>query len=128
MYKINHIHIRSEDPAATAEWYVKAFNFKIIDDTVRDVGDRFLRCESEGGLFVNISGPRTGETLAPGHDETYVGLEHFGVYSENLEADLVRLKALGARIAEPPRSVAAGIRIAFVVVPGQVRVELMQKG
>ena len=63
MYKINHIHLKSSDPESTADWWVKAFNFKIKSDTTRSFGDRFIMCESEGGLAVNISNERTGETL-----------------------------------------------------------------
>ena len=29
MYKINHIHLKSSDPESTADWWVKAFNFKL---------------------------------------------------------------------------------------------------
>ena len=42
-YEFNHVHLKASDPEKTANWYVKAFNFKIISDTVRPVGDRFVR-------------------------------------------------------------------------------------
>ena len=32
----------SKDPKITAEWFVKAFNVKIISETVRPVGDTFI--------------------------------------------------------------------------------------
>ena len=31
-YEFDHIHLKSADPGATADWYVKAFNFKIISN------------------------------------------------------------------------------------------------
>ena len=31
-YRINHIHLKSPDPRQTAEWYVRAFNFTIVND------------------------------------------------------------------------------------------------
>ncbi|MGH7312232.1 MAG: VOC family protein, partial [Candidatus Rokuibacteriota bacterium] len=78
-YRINHIHLKAPDPKKTAEWYVSAFGFKIVGDEVRGFGDRFLRCQSEdGGMMVNISGARTGETLGPGDASAHHGLEHFG--------------------------------------------------
>jgi catechol 2,3-dioxygenase-like lactoylglutathione lyase family enzyme len=62
-YRINHIHLKAPDPRKTAEWYAKAFAFKIVNDEVRVFGDRFIRCQSEdGGMMVNISGARSGET------------------------------------------------------------------
>ena len=41
-YNVNHIHLKSKDPKITAEWFVKAFNVKIISETVRPVGDTFI--------------------------------------------------------------------------------------
>jgi catechol 2,3-dioxygenase-like lactoylglutathione lyase family enzyme len=66
-YRINHIHLKATDPRRTADWYVGAFGFKIVNDETRVFGDRFVRCQSaDGGMAVNISGPRTNETLQPG--------------------------------------------------------------
>src|SRR5437879_4056097 len=48
-FRINHIHLKAPDPRKTAEWYVRAFNFKIMSDETRVFGDRFIRCQSEDG-------------------------------------------------------------------------------
>jgi catechol 2,3-dioxygenase-like lactoylglutathione lyase family enzyme len=126
-YRINHIHLKSPDPRATAEWYVKAFNFKIVSDDVRVFGDRFLRCTSEDGTPVNISGARTGETLGRGDAGAHHGLEHFGFDSDDLDADIRRLEGLGARLLEGPIQVPNGARIAFLRAPDDVRVELIER-
>ena len=126
-YLVNHIHLKSEDPKATADWFVKAFNVTIKSDTVRDVGDRFVVTESEGGLAINISGARTGETLGPADADPHLGLEHFGFDTDDMEADLSRLEALGATIKEPARETAPGTRIAFIAAPGDVRIELIER-
>jgi lactoylglutathione lyase len=128
-YRINHIHIKSNDPKATADWYVKALNFEILSDEVRPkFGDRFIRCRTEdGGMAVNISGARTGETLGPGDADVHAGLEHFGLDSADLHADIARLTALGAEVAEPPVESAPGTTIAFLRLPGEVRIELIEK-
>jgi catechol 2,3-dioxygenase-like lactoylglutathione lyase family enzyme len=126
-YRINHIHLKARDPRQTAEWYVQAFGFKIVGDEVRAFGDRFLRCQSEdGGMIVNISGARTGETLGPGDASAHHGLEHFGFDSQNLEADIARLEGLGARLLEGPIQVPNGPRVAFLRAPDDVRVELVE--
>ena len=124
-YLINHIHLKSPDPKKSADWWVTAFNFEIESDAVRDSGDRFIRCKSEGGLTVNISGPRTGETLGPGDATAHHGLEHFGFDSNNLEADIERLEALGARLVDGPRGDSP--RICFLACPDDVRIELIQR-
>ena len=127
-YRINHIHLKAPDPRKTAEWYAKAFGLKILSDEVRVFGDRFVRCQSEdGGMAVNISGARTGETLGPGDASAHHGLEHFGVDSESLEADITRLEGLGARLLEGPIEIPKGPRIAFMCAPDDVRVELIER-
>jgi catechol 2,3-dioxygenase-like lactoylglutathione lyase family enzyme len=126
-FRINHIHLKAPDPRKTAEWYVRAFNFKIVHDETRVFGDRFVRCQSEdGGMNVNISGARTGETLGPGDFSPHHGLEHFGLDSENLERDIARLEGLGARLLEGPIQNPNGSRIAFLRAPDDVRVELVE--
>ncbi|PYN55863.1 MAG: hypothetical protein DMD94_09905 [Candidatus Rokuibacteriota bacterium] len=126
-FRINHIHLKSPDPRKTAEWYVRAFNFKIMSDETRVFGDRFVRCQSEdGGMAVNISGARTGEKLGPGDASPHHGLEHFGFDSTHLETDIKRLEGLGARLLEGPIQNPNGPRIAFMWAPDDTRVELIE--
>ncbi len=127
-YKINHIHLKAPDPRKTADWYTKAFNFKIVSDETRVFGDRFVRCQTEdGGMMVNISGARTGETLGGGDASAHHGLEHFGFDSDGLEADIARLEGLGAKLLEGPIEIPGGPRICFVQAPDDVRLELIQR-
>jgi catechol 2,3-dioxygenase-like lactoylglutathione lyase family enzyme len=126
-FRINHIHLKAPDPKSTADWYVKAFNFTIVGDTVRDFGDRFIRCMSEdGGMAVNISGARSGETLGPGDAMPHEGLEHFGLDTDDIEAEIARLESLGATKLDGPISNANGGKIAFIKAPNNVRLELIQ--
>jgi len=76
---------------------------------------------------VNISGPRTGETLRPGDASAHFGLEHFGFDSTDIEADIRRLEGLGARLLEGPVQLPNGGRIAFMRAPDDTRVELVQR-
>jgi len=127
-YRINHIHLKAPDPRQTAEWYVKAFAFKIVNDETRVFGDRFVRCRSaDGGMAVNISGPRTGETLRAGDASAHFGLEHFGFDSTDIEVDIRRLEGLGAQLLEGPIQLPNGGRIAFMRAPDDTRVELVQR-
>ena len=123
-YNINHVHLKAKDPKKSADWWVKAFNLSIVSDNVRDSGDRFIGCKSEGGLTVNISSARTGEELGDGDATAHYGLEHFGFDSDNLEADIERLEAMGARLVDGPRG--DGPRICFLACPDDVRIELIQ--
>ena len=125
-FAINHIHLKSNSPRECADWWVKAFNFRILGDTVRDSGDQFIACESENGVTVNISGPQSTQTLAAGDHGVKEGLEHFGLDSENLESDIERLTSLGAELLDGPIEMGA-IRICFLKAPDNVRIELIQR-
>ena len=125
-FRINHIHLKAPDPGKTAEWYVRAFKFKIVHDEVRPVGDRFIRCTSEDGATgVNISGARTGEKPGRGDAGVHYGLEHFGLDSADVDADVARLVAMGAKLLEGPLTTPTGVRIAFLSGPDDVRLELV---
>jgi catechol 2,3-dioxygenase-like lactoylglutathione lyase family enzyme len=126
-FRINHIHIKAPDPRKAAEWWVEAFGFKILSDETRPFGDRFVRCQADGGMLVSISNARTGETLGPaGSDGARWGLEHLAIESDDIEADIARLTKLGARLQEGPLKAPNGVLFAFLGVPDSVRVELLQ--
>ena len=125
-FNINHIHLKAPDPKKTADWYVKAFNFEIVSDIVRPSGDRFIRCKSENGIPVNISGARTDEQMGQGDADAHFGIEHFGFDSADIDADIKRLEGLGATLKEGPHRRAGGGAVAFMEVPDNVRIELVQ--
>lgn len=125
-YKIHHIHIKSDDPKSTADWFVAAFGFGVISDETRAFGDRFIRLQDAANVLVMISGRRTNEVLEPACTSSHLGLDHFGMRTNNLTDDLSRLSANGARVVEGPHNMLGGIRSAFLVVPGDVRVELIE--
>ena len=125
-YNVNHIHLKSKDPKVTAEWFVKAFNVKIISETVRPVGDTFIITQTEGGLAINISSERPNEKLGPADDDAHYGLEHFGFDTDDIEADIDRLVSLGAVHKEGPLPQPDGRKIGFIGAPGGIRIELIQ--
>jgi lactoylglutathione lyase len=126
-FRINHIHIKSPDPRKAAEWWVRAFAFKIVSDETRVFGDRFVRCLTEdGGMTVSISNARTNETLGPGSATARFGLEHFAIETQDIDAEIARLQELGAKLQEKPLLAPNGVKFAFLSAPDDVRVELVQ--
>ena len=100
-YSFNHVHLKSSDPGKTADWYVEAFGFEIVnDENPRPQGDRFIRCRTKDGIAINISGARTGELMGEGDATAHWGLEHFGIEVDDIEAELKRLEGLGAEVLE----------------------------
>lgn len=125
-YEFDHVHLKSPAPEETVKFYVKAFNFKVVSDTTRVFGDRFIRCETVDGKVINISGSRTGERLGSGDAAAHFGLEHFGLKVDNIEAEIKRLEGLGAELLEGPIEVPNGPIIAFIKAPVDVRIELLE--
>ena len=125
-YEFDHVHLKAVDPGAAADWYVRAFDFRIISDAVRLWGDRFVRCETSDGTVVNISGARTDEKMGDADASAHWGLEHFGIKVDDIDAEIARLTGLGAQLMEGPVSAPNGPRIAFIKAPGGVRIELLQ--
>ena len=125
-FGINHVHLKTKDPKKTADWWVKAFNFTILSDETRPTGDRFIRCRAEDGLGVNISGARAGDEMGPADGGLHFGLEHFGLDSSDVAADIERLQAMGCELQEGPTDAGSGMRIAFLKAPDDVRIELIQ--
>ena len=125
-YEFDHVHLKSPDPKATADWYVSAFGFKILSDAVRPWGDRFIRCETSDGALVNISSARTDEKMGEADASAHYGLEHIGIKVEDMGAEIERLSSMGAKLMEGPVDVTGGPIIAFIKAPGGVRLELLQ--
>ena len=63
-FRFDHVHIISENPRASAEWYVEMFGAAIAADTVaRGAPQIFVEL---GGMTILIRGKRPGEDPAPG--------------------------------------------------------------
>ena len=64
--------------------------------------------------------------MGEGNANAHWGIEHFGLDVDDMDAELERLTGLGAKVLEGPTDTATGSRIAFIEVPDDVRIELIQ--
>lgn len=124
-YTYDHIHIRSQDPMATAQWYEKMFGAKIIESTQPDGSPRVDL--DINGLTVFIMRVAT-DAPAPGADtEVSLALDHFGLRVENMDAAVAELTEKGAEFTMEPRKLRPGLIITYIVAPENVRIELLQR-
>ena len=124
-YTYDHIHIRSQDPMATAQWYEKMFGAKIIESTQPDGSPRVDL--DINGLTVFIMRVAT-DAPAPGADtEVSLGLDHFGLRVENMDAAVAELTEKGAEFTMEPRKLRPGLIITYIVAPENVRIALLQR-
>ncbi len=127
-YAINHVHIRSADPHASATWYEKHFDAKLVSEREVMPGTITLSLELGGPVRLNVSSKPEGSSDDRAAAElNRLGLEHFGFAVEDLEADLDRLQKDGVRIVLPLTEVVGGTRLAYIEGPDDVLIELVQR-
>jgi catechol 2,3-dioxygenase-like lactoylglutathione lyase family enzyme len=92
MAKLRHIAIAAKDPDAMADFYVKAFDFKIVrsNDGPLAYGHHL----SDGTIDLAILRFKTDQ-IGKGMD--YTGLHHFGILVEDVEAAAKAVEALGGK-------------------------------
>ena len=124
-YQFDHAHIKSQDPRKTAQWWADMFGAKLLPE-LGSGGTLFAPVEI-GGVKINISTPSLAEAdqMGAGDSTVHYGLEHIGIVTDDLDADLARLREQGLEIYEVREM--PTMRVAFVETPESVRVELTQR-
>ena len=89
-FKLNHIHLKTPDPDATAKWYVKNLAAKVVNHNPAKGYKIDLH-----GLPINISGFNDEHM----HTQVY-GFEHIAIDTDDLPGTVAKLKANGVKILE----------------------------
>ena len=92
MAKLRHIAIAAKDPDAMAEFYCKAFDFKIVSSN--DGSLAYGHHLSDGTIDLAILRFKSDQ-IGKGMD--YTGLHHFGVLVEDMDAAAKAVEALGGK-------------------------------
>ena len=92
MAKLSHIAIAAKDPDAMADFYVKAFDFKIVrsNDGPLAYGHHL----SDGTIDLAILRFKTDQI---GRGMDYTGLHHFGILVEDVDDAAKVAEALGGK-------------------------------
>ena len=133
-FKFDHVHIISQDPKASAAWYVEMFGATIAADTLaRGAPQIFVEL---GGMTILIRGRRPGEAptaaqpMQPYSDFSSPnawGTDHFGfMYQGDLEAFCNGLSAKGVTFPVELKKGVGGSLLCYVAAPDGVSIELMQ--
>ena len=125
VYTYDHIHLRSRNPMATAQYYHQMFDAKIIESVQSDGRPRIDLDLNGLTIFIAQVPPDANIPSAPA--EPYIGLDHLGLRVDNLDAAAAELKRRGADFMVEPRTIRPGVRIAFVRGPDNVRIELLER-
>ena len=116
-YFFDHIHLISQDPVKTAEFYEKIFGATQISK--RDLGN--------GRIMVDLNLNETKILVSkPASDKVDTGLGHFGIRTNNLKEAVNELKAKGVKFTQEIREVRPGFKISFFIGPENVSIELQE--
>ena len=133
-FKFDHVHIISENPKASADWYVEMFGATIAADTLaRGAPQIFVDL---GGMTILIRGRRPGETPAASRPiQPYAdfsshnawGTDHFGfMYQGDLALFRDELRAKGVTFPVELKQGVGDSLLCYVAAPDGVSIELMQ--
>ena len=126
-YSINHVHIRSADPHASAAWYAEHFGAKQLSAREVMPGTITISMDAGGPVRLNISSkPEGSPDIRAVAELNRLGLEHFGFDVEDIESDIARLQQAGVRVVLPITEVGGGTKLAYIEGPDDVLIELVQ--
>ena len=114
-FKLNHVHLKTKDPEATAKFYVDTLNAKIVGKA----GSGGYRLDLHG-LSLNVT-----DVLGQQTRDQKLGIEHIAIDTDELDALVEKLKARGIRILEET-VVSGGRRVCFFEGPDGVQLEFIE--
>jgi predicted enzyme related to lactoylglutathione lyase len=115
-FVVNHVHLKTRDPAATARFYMENFGATMKSE----IPGRGVQLDLHG-LQLNI----TSLIAAQNHEQHY-GIEHIAVNTDDYAGTLAKLKANGVKILEElqPNN---GRHVCFLEAPDGAQMELIEK-
>ena len=120
----DHIHLRTPDPEATAQWFEKMFGAQVTRSTV--AGQPRIDIKLGGAnIFTAKVAPGDGVNAAP--TTPYQGLDHFGLAVSGIDAIAADLKKKGVEFTMEPRVPRPGIKICFLRGPQGISIELLDR-
>ena len=120
----DHIHLRSPNPEATAQWFERMLGAEVI----RTVQQGQSRIDLKlGGANIFIAPVTAGDGVNAPPTTPYQGLDHFGLTVKGIDEVAAELKAKGVEFTKPPHVPRPGIKICFLRGPQGVSIELLDR-
>ncbi|MGQ0750726.1 MAG: VOC family protein [Betaproteobacteria bacterium] len=112
--KLNHLHLKTKDPAKTVQFYVDTLGAKIVSQNKNG-----YRLDLHG-LALNVTDFLTEQTR-----EQKYGMEHIAIDTDELDTLIEKLKGHGIHILEQT-VVSGGRRVCFFEGPDGVQLEFIE--
>ena len=97
----DHIHLRTPDPEATAQWFERMFGAEIIRSTQQGKPRIDIRL---GGAMIFTAQVTPGDGVNPAPVTPYQGLDHFGLAVSGIDAIASRSSATVGSVTPGPES------------------------
>ena len=123
-YTWDHVHLRSPDPEATAQWFERMLGAEVIRSMQQGQPRIDLKL---GGANIFIAPVKPGDGVNAPPSTPYQGLDHFGLSVAGIDAIAADLKAKGVEFTSEPTTVRQGTRVCFIRGPQGVSIELLDR-
>ena len=123
-YTWDHIHLRSPDPEATAQWFERILGAEVIRSMQQGKPRIDLKL---GGANIFIAPIEPGEGVNPAPTTPYQGLDHFGLTVSGIDMVAAELREKGVQFTKEPTTVRPGVRVCFLRGPQGISIELLER-
>jgi catechol 2,3-dioxygenase-like lactoylglutathione lyase family enzyme len=120
----DHIHLRTPDQEATAQWFERIFGAQITRST--QLGKPRIDMKL-GGANIFLAQVTAGDRVNAAPTTPYQGLDHFGLAVSGIDAIAADLKTKGVEFTKEPHSPRPGIKICFLRGPQGISIELLDR-
>jgi lactoylglutathione lyase len=124
-YRLDHLHIFTDDPLKTAMWFSDIFGGELLHSRQSDGRPRVD--VKFGGVFLYISRPPAGAHPAPNDAARRRGVDHIAFAVADVDAAVNNLASQGVCILNPPATTRPGVRAAFIQGPEGILIEIMHR-
>jgi catechol 2,3-dioxygenase-like lactoylglutathione lyase family enzyme len=122
-FTFDHVHVICDDVAL-----VGGFLQTVIGAEELRRNDAIMNWEYRlSGTRIFVRQRRDDESIADG-DIRRAGVDHLGFTVPDMDVALAQLGAAGCRIVQPKKELRADLVTAFLMAPGGLLIELLQRG
>lgn len=123
---LDHFHMFTDDPEKTALWYKEHFGARVFKSLQSDGATRVDMRFGDTVVYIAKTPASAPREVRTAHGPR-PGLEHLGFRVEDVDGELEKLRARGVRVITEPWEPRPGVRIAYVLGPDDVRIELLRR-
>jgi len=117
-YTWDHVHIRTPDVEAMAQWFADILGAEIVRGPAR------TDIKLGGGIIFLAEAPAS---VNPPPVTPYQGLDHIGLSVKDIDAVADSLKAKGVEFTKEPITIRPGVRVCFIRGPLGISIELLDR-